>query len=155
LFGSRTIVDPELGALARSRGYWRGAIDVGGHANVPLAVAGGRAAPDPAALAAARQVAGRFASWRADIERALHEHYEPYSDAAIAGEVDQDDAVPSIVSPADVWRHVSLAFVCVAPLGGTITTEIGLSAAWDDEHTLGARFQDGAFLELSGSTLAP
>jgi hypothetical protein len=33
--------------------------------------------------------------------------------------------------------------------------EIGYEVAWDEGHTLGARFRDGQALELSGSVLAP
>jgi hypothetical protein len=60
-----------------------------------------------------------------------------------------------IVTPGDVWSHVSLVFVSVTPLGGVLTTELGYSTAWDDEHTLGARFQSGRFIELCGSVSRP
>ena len=156
LFSSPRIVDAELGELVRSRGYWRGTINVDAYADVPLAVAGGRAAPDAPALAAAREVAKRFASWRADIERSLHEHLEPYAEAIAAGEFPfADEALARLASPSEVWVHVSLVFVSVGPLGGSLTTELGLRVAWDEEHTLGVRLQGGRFLELCGSTLAP
>jgi hypothetical protein len=50
---------------------------------------------------------------------------------------------------------VSLVFVSVTPLSGLLTTELGYTTAWDDEHTLGARFQSGRFIELCGSVLPP
>ena len=45
--------------------------------------------------------------------------------------------------------------VSVTPLSGLLTTELGYTSAWDDEHTLGARFQLGKFVELCGSVLPP
>ena len=48
-----------------------------------------------------------------------------------------------------------LTFISIAPLGGVMTTELGYLTAWDEEHTLGARFVDGSFVELNGSVLPP
>jgi hypothetical protein len=157
LFNSPKVVDAELGELVRSRGYWRGTISVGESvASVPLAVAGSRAGPDPAALAVARDVAARFPGWRPDIERSLHEHLQPYAQSIAAGEgPPSSEPLARLSSPSEVWPHVSIAFVSVACLGGSLTTELGLIVAWDEEHTLGARFQDGKFVELCGSTLIP
>ncbi len=155
LFKSAPFSDPALGELIRSRGLWRGVIRVDSGLT-PLALAGSRTAPDPAALAAAREVAMHLVGWRHQIETALYEHYEPYAESLAAGEIQSaDDALPSITSPADVWPHVSLQYISVTPLGGTLTTELGYSTAWDEEHTLGARFQGSTFIELCGSVLRP
>ena len=106
--------------------------------------------------AAAREVAQAFASWRPAIEQALFEHHEPYAEAVTAGELPSPSgALPRIAAPGDVWSHVSLVFVSVTPLSGLLTTELGYTTAWDDEHTLGARFQSGQFIELCGSVLTP
>jgi hypothetical protein len=97
-----------------------------------------------------------FASSRRAIEQALFEHYEPYAEAVSAGELPSpSEALPRIAAPGDVWSHVSLVFVSVTPLSGLLTTELGYTTAWDDEHTLGARFQSGKFIELCGSVLPP
>ena len=138
----------------RSRGIWRGLLTVEAGVSAPLALSGTRTEPDARALAAARDVAQAFPSWRPAIEQALFEHYEPYGEAVTAGDL----ALPSevrIAAPKDVWSHVSLVFVSVTPLSGLLTTELGYSTAWDDEHTLGARFQAGKFIELCGSDLRP
>ena len=104
----------------------------------------------------AREVPVKFASWRPSIERALFEHYEPYAAAVASGEVPpESEAFPSITAANRVWPHVSLVFVSVTPLDGTLTTEFGLTTGWDEEHTLGARFQSGKLLELCGSVLSP
>ena len=52
-----------------------------------LMLSGTRTAPHAQALAAAREVAQAFASWRPTIVQALFEHYEPYADAITAGEL--------------------------------------------------------------------
>jgi hypothetical protein len=155
LFKPAPFADASLGALVRSRGLWRGTLQLDS-ASTPLALAGTRTAPDPAALAAARELATQFAGWRRAIETALYEHYEPYAESVAAGEIQAtDESWPSINSSADVWPHVSLQYVCVIPLSGSLTTELGYVTAWDEEHTLGARFQGGTFVELCGSVLRP
>ena len=116
---------------------------------------GTRTEPDAQALAAAREVAQAFVAWRPAIEQALFEHYEPYAEAVSAGELPTSEALPRIAAPGEVWSHVSLVFVSVTPLGRLLTTELGYATAWDDEHTLGARFQSGKFIELCGSVLLP
>jgi len=156
LFKSPPFHDPKLGELVRSRGLWRGLLTVEAGVSAPLALSGTRAEPHAQALAAARQVAQAFASWRPAIEQALFEHYEPYAEAITAGELPSiSEALPRIAAPGDVWSHVSLVFVSVTPLSGLLTTELGYTCAWDDEHTLGARFQSGRFIELCGSVLPP
>jgi hypothetical protein len=71
--------------------------------------------------------------------RALIEHLEPYREA--------------VERTADVWQYVSLLSASVTPLGGKLTAEIALAATWDEEHTLGARFEGQAFVKLNGSIL--
>ena len=112
------------------------------------------ARPDPAALAVAREVSTQFVGWRHQTETALYEHYEPYAESLAAGEIQAAGKSLPITSPADVWLHVSLEYISVTPLGGTLT-ELGYTAVWDEEHTLGVRFQGGTFLELCGSVLRP
>ena len=88
--------------------------------------------------------------------RCLSTTYEPYGEMVTAGELPSpSDALPRIAAPGDVWSHVSLVFVSVTPLSGLLTTELGYTTAWDEEHTLGARFQSGKFIELCGSVLPP
>lgn len=144
--------DPHLGPLTRARGGWRGSIEAEPGLVVPLAVAGPRRAPDSEALAAARAVAARLVAWRPVVARALLEHYDPYADAAAAGELRREGGpVPVLAAPDDVWPHVALQFVAVGALDGVLTTELGYTVAWDQEHTLALRFQDDHFVELCGS----
>lgn len=153
-FKSPTFDDPQLGPLTRTGGCWRGSIALAAAPGgpVPLAVSGPRTEPDTEALSAAKALIADFATLRREMEAALFEHYGPYADAT------GTDGTPTalrIESPADVWPHVSLAFVSIVPLDGQLTTELGYNAAWDDEHMLGVRFRSGVFLELCGSVLPP
>lgn len=155
-FKSPRFRDPELGEFARSRGRWRGSLALGSGASVPLVVSGSRSQPDPRAVEAAREVPARLAAWRPAIEAALFAHYEPYAEALAAGELAESDATfARIAAPGGVWPHVSLEFVAVTPLDGVLTIELGYTTAWDEEHTLGARFQAGRLIELCGSVLPP
>jgi len=38
-------------------------------------------------------------------------------------------------------------------MAGPLITELGMSVAWDEEHIVGARFDDQKFIELCGSTI--
>ena len=156
LFKSTSFVDPQLGELHRSRGAWRGTLKLDGEAPVTLILSGSRAAPDAEALRIARSLPSDYASWRPAIERELFDHYSPYAETVAAGELDAPSSgLPPIDAPSSVWGHTTLAFVQVTPLGGVLTVEIGYRVAWDEEHTLGARFRAGQLLELCGSVLAP
>ena len=149
-------VDPQLGELRRSRGAWRGTLKLDTEAPVPLVLRGSRAAPDAEALRIARSLPAEYASWRPAIERELFDHYSPYAQAVAAGELDPPSpGLPPIDGPPSVWPHTTVEFVQVGPLDGVLTVEIGYRVAWDEEHTLGARFRDGRLLELCGSVLAP
>ena len=87
----------------RSRGLWRGLLTVEACVSAPLTLSGTRTEPHAQALAAAREVAQAFASWRPAIEQALFEHYEPYAEAVCAGELPSpSEALPCIAAPGDV-----------------------------------------------------
>jgi hypothetical protein len=155
-FKSAATVDPQLGELRRSRGAWRGMIKLDAGGSVPLVLSGGRAAPDAEALRSARAVSASYESWRPAIAQQLFDHYAPYAEAVAAGELaPPSPALPPLDTPSSVWPHATLEFVQVTPLDGVLTVEIGYRVAWDEEHTLGARFRDGKLLELCGSVLAP
>lgn len=155
LFKSPSFHDPELGELRRSRRRWRGSLAVEASGDVPLVLAGTRSAPDPQAVAIAREVPTQLARWRPAIESALFEHYSPYAEALAAGDFPAGSPNPGIASPDQVWPHVSLVFVSVTPQEGGLTTELGYATSWDEEHTLGARFQSDQLVELCGSVLPP
>ena len=81
---------------------------------------------------------------------------QAHGEALAAGELPAPSTpVLRISTPDEVWAHVTLSFVSVTPLAGALTVEFGFTTEWDEEHTLGARFQQGQLLELCGSVLAP
>jgi hypothetical protein len=156
LFKTPSFHDPLLGDFARSRGCWRGSLLLDGVGNVPLVLSGRRTEPDATAIAAARTLANAFNSWRSVIESALFEHYSHYAEALAAADLPPPTSpLPEIKTRSQIWLHVSMTFVSVTPLEGVLTSEFGYTTAWDEEHTLGARFQEGEFLELCGSVLPP
>jgi hypothetical protein len=95
---------------------------------VPLVLTGGRREPDPAAVAALGLFDPEAA--KASVAPALEEHRDaPFT-----------------------WDEVRTVYLFA---DGDGLVEWGLMTAWDEEHTLGARFRDGALVELNGSVLAP
>ncbi len=156
LFSSPSISDPVFGELKRSGGMWRGIISSLGQPGVPLIISGPKSAPDQAAIEIAKSISGQYTAWQTVIEKALLEHLAPYAEAiASEGLPAPEEPWPNIKMPSDVWSHVSIEYVAVTPLEGKLTLELGYCATWDEEHTLGARFQNGQFLELCGSVLCP
>ncbi len=154
-FKSPVFRDSQLGEFVRSRGHWRGKLELGG-STVLFVLAGGRSEPDAQALQLARTVSPHFPAWRPIIAEALFEHYQPYAEALAAGEAPEPSTtLPRIGAPSEVWPHAVLVFVSVAPIDRALVVEFGFTTAWDEEHTLGARFQGGKLLELNGSVLPP
>lgn len=140
IFGASEFKDPALGEFHRKSGKWRGNIIIVDK-DTSLVLDGSRNEPDASALEVARTLPARVNAWRPLIERALFEHHEPYA----------DESPFSFAQPSDVWPHTSIEYIHA----GASTIEIGLSVAWDEEHTLGARFAGDALVELNGSVLAP
>ena len=68
--------------------------------------------------------------------------------AALLKELKQ---IPRLDHSEQVWKHVSLVRVLIEPLNRVDTVEIAYRTDWDVEHTVGARFQNWALVELNGS----
>lgn len=154
-FKSPVYRDPQLGAFVRTRGLWRGEVELCGN-TVPFVLAGNRAEPDAQALQLARTVPPSFPAWRSTIAEALFEHYQSCAEAAASGDVPETSTpFPHISAPSDVLAHVVLVFVSVTAIDHALAIEFGFTTAWDEEHTVGARIQGGKLLELNGSVLAP
>lgn len=156
LFETPSFSDAALGVFQRSRGKWRGAVELGDGKRVPLVLDGSRRSPDADALRIARSLHVDYPAWRPAMERALFEHFEPYGEAIAAGELaNPPQALPRIASSSDVWKYVTLQYIALTEPGGSPVVEFGIAAAWDEEHTLGARFRAGDLIELNGSVLPP
>ena len=153
LFSSASVSDPVLGELKYAKGRWRGMVQLDG-ANIPLAISGSRKVPDANALKAARKLSSVFAAVRPEIEAALFAHYAPYAEAMVSGDLPPStEGRVEVRAPKDVWPHVVTQFVSIEPMAGPLITELGMAVAWDEEHVVGARFDDTKFIELCGSTI--
>jgi hypothetical protein len=154
LFKSEPFQDADLGELRRSGGYWRGSLELRPCGTFRLALNGNREKPDQAALGLAKELLDRFPSLVPEIQTGLFEHYIPYKEAVDAGE-ETGSPCPKIASAEAVWPHITPAHVLVEPIQGVPTVEIAFRAAWDEEHTLGARFQNWKLIGLNGSVREP
>ena|SRR4249919_2000863 len=154
LFKSEPFLDSDLGELRRSGGYWKGGLELRPAGTFRLALTGSRKAPDPIALALAKELPERFKSLMPEIQTGLFEHYAPYKEAVDAGE-ETGSPCPELASAEAVWPYVTPAHVLVEPIQGVQTVEIAFRAAWDEEHTLGARFQNWKLIVLNGSVREP
>lgn len=150
------VTDAQLGKLRFSFGFevcmWRGFIALAPGTEVPLAIVGNVDGPAPEALSIARELPSRLASSRADIEKRLFEHYEPYAEALASGELKhQGEPLPSIKSPEDIWPLISWVNVSILPIDGELAIELHVTIPWDEEHTLGLFFSQGTLCALCGS----
>lgn len=153
LFSSASVSDPVLGELKYANGRWRGMVQLAG-ATIPLAISGSRKVPDANAIEAARKLSSTFAAFRPEIEAALFEHYAPYAEAIASGDLPPStESHIEVRAPDDVWPHVVTQFISIEPMAGPLITELGMAVAWDEEHIVGARFDDKKFIELCGSTI--
>jgi hypothetical protein len=154
LFKSEPFLDADLGELRRSGRYWKGSLELAPCGTFRLVLTGSGKAPDPTALRLSKELPVRFRSLMREMQAGLFEHYAPYKEAVDAGE-ETGSPCPQIASAEAVWPHVTPSHVLVEPIRGVQTVEIAFRAAWDEEHTLGARFQNWKLIVLNGSVREP
>lgn len=140
LFKPKDIEHPIFGPLKWYHGRWQAHLDVPGHGKLRVLIAGAKSGLSAGAESEALLLLSAFAAWKPRIAQALLEHSEPYN---------------CVSSPEEAWRQASLQAAVVEPMAGIMTTELCFTTTWDEEHTLGARLQQGKWLELCGSTLLP
>ncbi|MGE3727389.1 MAG: hypothetical protein AB7I41_17650 [Candidatus Sericytochromatia bacterium] len=96
-----------------------------------------------------------YSRCRGLIAEAMFEHYAPYAESFAEGELDASLA-PRIVHRSEhIWPFVSVVYLAIIQLQGELSIEIGYQVEWDEDHTLGARLQNGKLIELNGSVLPP
>jgi hypothetical protein len=150
LFKAKPFQDAQLGELRRARRLWKGALELAPCGRFRLSLAGSRDAPDAAALELARELPQRFRELMPEIQEALFDHYEPYKEAADAGER-TGSPCPNLAGPADVWPHVTPAHVLIEFPDGAPMVEIAFRTEWDIEHTVAAIVCQWQLYELNGS----
>ena len=138
---------PRLGALRYGSGRWRGALALQeSKEEVALLIPGGRGGPDPGALGVAERVAEWWGRAKTAVAQELFEHYSNGKEAGLP-------EIAGLAGPADVWRHVRLSSVQIAPFKAVNEALVALHTEWDEEHTLGAHLREGSLVELNGSIL--
>jgi hypothetical protein len=150
LLKPKTFRDEQLGELRRGGRLWFGELTLPECGAFRLVLAGNSQAPDPTAVRIARELPNRFDSLKSNIENGLFEHYAPYKEAVDAG-IETGSPCPSVPNPEAVWQYTTPVHVLIEPQGSILKVEIAFRVAWDEEHTVGARFRDWRFVELNGS----
>lgn len=155
LFGSPPFKHPTLGEFKRSGGHWRGTLELPVARGVPLILPGSRQAPDSKALDEAGKIVAAFPGWKPAMAGALKEHYTTLLEGS--AESEDESGIPrlNLTSEESLWNHVKLIYVQVCSMDSTLVVEFGIEAAWEEEHTLGARFTAEGLVELNGSVLPP
>ncbi len=154
LFGSDPFDDPRFGRFVRKGGMWTAECDVAPFGRVAVGLAGDRRAPAAASLDALGEAGAAFEALRGTIGHALVEHLAPYREAIESGDHEVPGfAADSIRTAADVWPHTKVVGIDIDAARAGFAFEVQLAVAWDEEHTLGARFDREAFFELNGSVV--
>lgn len=144
--------DATLGLLRRRGGWWVGSVELPRFGAVELRIAGPRGGPDRCSLDLAVGLPQALVEREGDIAHALYEHYLPGLEVLRSGAFpDLFHSFPEISAVAAVWPHVRGERVEVHAGQRECTIEIACSAAWDEEHTLGLRFNGERVVELCGS----
>ncbi len=118
-------------------------------------MSGGRSAPDPDCLAAAREIAPIYERLRPQIAAELAQHRGNGLD-----ESDPEASQPSDAS--QIWDKVRIRGVLAdrwggMPQGGSAKVPVIVveyQTEWDEEHTPAAVIEGTALVELNGSVLS-
>ncbi len=163
MFGlfKKVIIDNSVfGPLTRRGREWEGNIEILPNRLVPLELEGTKEAPHADTLAAALELPIKLPSLIPAIAKELLEHLEPYRDALSdpndrLAEMYNDPStvkkMQNIVTPDDAWAEAEVSGVEVGLADGKVRLLIKIRTIWDEEHTLGAYFDDWQFMELNGS----
>lgn len=148
--------DPVLGTLQRASGSWKGTLKLTGGEEIAIRLAGGREAPDADCLDLAQTLPGKFHEIKPQIIAGLFEHYEPYKEAFDDGQIEErGEPFPVVSTPDEILPHTSIEYVFIGPIHGAPgkgpIVEIAYRVTWDEEHTVGVRFQEWRLFEVCGS----
>jgi hypothetical protein len=163
MFGlfKKVIIDHSiLGSLTRRGREWEGNIKLRHDQSVPLKLEGSKEAPHAETLAATLELPSKLSDLVPMIAKALLEHLEPYKEALS----DPEDGIaemysdPNVISEIqkiataqDAWAASEICGVEVGLVDGKVRLLIKVQSIWDEEHILGAYFDDWQFMELNGS----
>jgi hypothetical protein len=163
MFGlfKKVVIDHSVfGPLTRRGREWDGTIKIMPNKQVSLALEGTKEAPHPATLTTALELPGKLPGLIPIIANELMEHLEPYREAIIDSSTGFADAfsdakiiekILKISSADDAWAASEICGVEVGLASGKVRLLIKIQSIWDEEHVLGAYFDDWQFMGLNGS----
>jgi hypothetical protein len=160
LFKKVVIDHPALGPLTKRGGRWEGNINIFPNQSVPLELEGTKVAPHAETLAAALDLPSKLPSLIPLIIEELLEHLEPYKEALsdpdddLAGMYSDPSAVrkiQAITTSHEAWAACEIEGVEVMLVENKVLLLVRIQSMWDEEHLLGAYFQDWQFVNLNGS----
>ncbi len=163
MFGlfKKVIIDHSVfGPLTRRGREWEGRIEILQNRSVPLELEGTKEAPYAETLVTALELADKLPDLIPLIAKELLEHLEPYREAITDPETGFAEAfsnqkiierILKISSPEDAWAATEIEGVEVGLADGKVRLLIRIQSIWDEEHLLGAYFDDWQFMELNGS----
>lgn len=162
LFKKVIIEHSILGLLTRRCRRWDGKIEIQPNLLVELQLEGSRDAPYSDALAAALELPAKLPDLIPTISEHLLEHLQPYKDALF----DPDDRlaemfsdpsavgkIKAIISAREAWAASRICGVDIGLADGKVQILLKIRSIWDEDHKLGAFFDDWQFTELGGSVV--
>lgn len=153
---ARTLDHSRFGKMKFSREYWRCEAEYLGSRNLRLMLGGNKKGVHPSAQAMCDELETRFASLKDEVGKALYEEsYMPVREAIDAGEYPKyvGEEVPTIETPADVWKHLRPAWIMFDAGGGPDYIMIAVETEWEIEHTLGIGIMNWRYDYLNGSVV--
>lgn len=153
---TRSLDHPRFGEMKFSRDYWRCEAEYLGSRNVGLMLRGNKEGIDPSAQAMCDELETRFASLKDEVCKALYEEsYMPVREAVDAGEYPKyvGEEIPTVETPADVWKHLRPAWIMFEAGGGPDYIMIAVETEWEIEHTLGIGIKNWQYDYLNGSVV--
>ena len=162
LFKSVVVEDPQLGRLKRSGLVWEGTITLNGAEPVYLGVSGTKHAPFTHTIATASELKGQLPAMLGQVGPALFDHARPYQEALdnpehgpqMRRQFDDPHVIErilAIATPEQALAEAKIEGVEVGSEGTETWVLIKFAVTWDEEHTVGAYFDDWRFTELNGS----
>lgn len=147
---------PVFGEMKFSGGFWQCTVDYLEYVAVTIRLCGTRNGIDPAAQKLCDGFEKQFESLAGEIGEVLYaESYTPVREAIGAGDFLEleDEDIPTISSPADVWQHLRVAQVEFGASGEPDRIEIAFGTDWEIEHVLGIGIKNGKYDYFNGSVL--
>jgi|GEM_PF-3220547 len=152
MFGS-TFEHQDFGMFKKKLlGVWIGSMRLEG-VNVETRLPGSGKEPDATAIKLLKELPNRFPALKKEIEKHLYEHYEPYKEAADAGQEvwPVGGKFPKIGSPSEVWKSTKPIRVIVESTNPGSKLEVAFEVGWDEEHTVAATIENWKTTDFCGS----